>query len=246
MSLYTQTVEIRERLQGKSAEEVLKAAVAEFPGKVSFANSLGAEDQVITDLIVKLKLDIPIFTLDTGLLYNESYNLIAETEKKYNIKIKVYSPDVEEVEKMISEDGKDLFRKSLDLRKKCCHVRKLEPLKRALAGSEAWVCGLRREQSVTRGDISEIDWDEVHRMPKFNPLVEWSEEDVWKYIKENKVPYNELHDKGFRSIGCACCTRAVKPGEDVRAGRWWWESPEQKECGLHLVNGKLERIKKAN
>tara|TARA_B100000609_G_C17126354_1_gene387765 strand:- start:217 stop:957 length:741 start_codon:yes stop_codon:yes gene_type:complete len=246
MSLYTQTIEIRDQLQSKSAEEILKAAAEKFSGKVALANSLGAEDQVITDLIVKLKLDIPIFTLDTGRLYNESYDLIAETEEKYNIKIKIYSPDAEEVEQMVLEDGINLFRKSLDLRKKCCHIRKLEPLKRALANNEAWICGLRREQSVTRSDISEVDWDEIHRMPKFNPLVEWSEEDVWKYIKENNVPYNKLHDKGFRSIGCACCTRVVKPDEDVRAGRWWWETPEQKECGLHLVNGKLERIKKAN
>ena len=246
MSLYTQTIEIRDRLKGKSAEEILKAAAKEFSGKVSFANSLGAEDQVITDLIVKLKLDIPIFTLDTGRLYNESYELIAETEYKYDIKIKIYSPDAEEVEKMVFADGINLFRKSLDLRKKCCHIRKLEPLKRALTDKNAWICGLRSGQSVTRSDISEVDWDEIHRMPKFNPLVEWSEKDVWKYIKENNVPYNKLHDKGFRSIGCACCTRAVKSDEDLRAGRWWWEEPEQKECGLHLVNGKLERIRKAN
>ena len=246
MSAYTETLELQKRLKDKSAETILRVAVNNFPGRGVFASSLGAEDQVITDLIVSLKLDIPIFTLDTGRLYNESYELISETERKYSIKIKIYTPDRKEVEEMVNENGVNLFRKSEKLRKRCCQVRKLEPLKRALADYSAWICGLRREQSVTREDITEIDWDGTHRMPKFNPLVDWTEEDVWNYIREHDVPYNKLHDRGFPSIGCACCTRAVKPGEDIRAGRWWWEEPEQKECGLHLVNGKFIRTKDLN
>ncbi len=246
VSAYTDTIELQKRLKNKNAETILGAAVNNFLERVVFASSLGAEDQVITDLIVSLKLDIPIFTLDTGRLYNESYELITETEKKYGIKIKLYTPDRKEVEEMVNENSVNLFRKSVALRKRCCQVRKLEPLKRALADYSAWICGLRREQSVTREDFTEVDWDGAHRMPKFNPLVDWTEEDVWSYIKEHDVPYNKLHDRGFPSIGCACCTRAVKPGEDVRAGRWWWEEPEQKECGLHLVNGKFIRTKDLN
>jgi phosphoadenosine phosphosulfate reductase len=239
VSTYTKTIEIRQQLTGKSAQDILSAAVTAFPGKITFASSLGAEDQVITDIIYRLGLDIPIFTLDTGRLYSESYELIAASEKKYGIKIKSRFPDRQAVEDMVAESGINLFLEGIEQRKRCCRVRKLEPLKRVLADYEAWICGLRREQSVTREDISEVDWDGTHRMPKFNPLVNWTEADVWNYIKTHDVPYNKLHDQGFASIGCACCTRAIKPGEDVRAGRWWWESPEQKECGLHVVNGKL-------
>ena len=246
MSTYSETTKLRQQLKDNSAEEILTAAAAKFPGNIIFASSLGAEDQVITDIISRLELDIPIFTLDTGRLYNESYDLITETEKKYRLKIAIQFPDRKAVEEMVNESGVNLFLKSVEQRKRCCNVRKLEPLQRALAEHEAWICGLRREQSVTREDISEVDWDGTHRMPKFNPLVNWTEEDVWNYIKEHNVPYNKLHDQGFPSIGCACCTRAIKPGEDVRAGRWWWETPEQKECGLHVVDGKLVRTKDLN
>ena len=228
-------------LKSLSAEEVLQWASAKFKGKMVFASSMGLEDQVLTDMIARLELDIDIFTLDTGRLFNETYELIEKTENRYGIKIKIYFPKAADVEDMVNNEGINLFYKSPELRKKCCHVRKIEPLQRALAKYSAWTCGLRREQSVTREDILISDWDEENKMMKINPLIAWNEQDVWDYIRKNDVPYNKLHDKGFLSIGCACCTRAVKEVGDVRSGRWWWESPEQKECGLHLVNGKLYR-----
>jgi phosphoadenosine phosphosulfate reductase len=203
---------------------------------------MGAEDQVILDMISRLELDIPVFTLDTGRIFNETYELIAASEKKYGKKIKVFSPKSENVEKMVSEHGVNLFFQSVELRKECCRVRKLEPLARALKPYSAWICGLRREQAVTRSDTGVIELDAKGRI-KINPLVNWSEQDVWDYIHKYDVPYNKLHDQGFLSIGCASCTRAVAPGEHTRAGRWWWETPEQKECGLHFKNGKLVRAK---
>ena len=225
--------EFQDTLSDKSGLEVLKWTESTFEKKAVFATSLGAEDQVITDLIVRHNLDIEIFTLDTGRMFNESYDLIEATEKKYGIKIKIYSPDSKELEDLVLNNGINSFRYSIEKRKGCCGVRKLGPLGRALSEVPAWICGLRKEQSVTRTDMEAIEWDGMHRMPKLNPLINWSEKDVWDYIKENDVPYNELHDKGFLSIGCAPCTRAVEKGEDVRAGRWWWETSEQKECGLH-------------
>lgn len=230
-------------LKNLSSEEVLQWASTKFGDSVAFASSMGLEDQVLTDMIVSQGLKIDIFTLDTGRLFNETYELIEKTEKRYGIKIKIYFPEATEVEKMVNTEGLNLFYGSPDLRKKCCHIRKIEPLKRALSQYSAWICGLRREQSVTREEILNIDWDEGNQMVKVNPLAEWTEQDVWKYINDHDIPYNPLHNQGFLSIGCACCTRAVKPGEDIRAGRWWWEQPEQKECGLHLVDGKLVRKK---
>ena len=235
-----QDKKLRKRL---SAEEVLQSFAAKYQGDIVFASSMGLEDQVLTDMISRLGLNIDIFTLDTGRLFNETYDLIEQTKKRYSIKIKIYFPNAIDVEDMVNSEGENLFFKSPELRKKCCHVRKIEPLHRALANYSAWICGLRREQSITREDILISDWDEGNKKMKINPLVDWSEQDVWDYVKENDVPYNELHDKGFLSIGCSCCTRAVKPGEDIRAGRWWWEKPEQKECGLHVVDGKLVRKK---
>lgn len=181
-------------------------------------------------MISRLKLDIPVFTLDTGRLFQETYDLIAETEERYNKKVEIFFPDHHTVEEMVYHDGVNLFYKNSGLRKKCCHVRKLEPLSRALEPYKAWICGLRREQASSRSNVQVIDFDHNERI-KINPLIDWTEEDVWNYIKKYNVPYNKLHDKGFLSIGCACCTRAVAPGEHVRSGRWWWEAPNRKSAG---------------
>ena len=238
---YEEIKKLQEELGNKSPEEILVRISEVFGDGVLFASALGAEDQVITDIIGSKKLNIPIITLDTGRLFNESHQLLEDTEKRYGIKVKVYFPDREAVEAMVHKHGVNLFRESVDNRKLCCRIRKIEPLRRALTGYKAWICGLRREQSVTRNEIQPIEWDEANQLIKINPLADWPESRVWEYIKEHDVPYNRLHDQGFSSIGCACCTRAVKRTEDVRAGRWWWETPEQKECGLHVVDGKLVR-----
>lgn len=230
-------------LKALSAEEILQWAATKYANGIVLASSMGLEDQVLTDMICRLGFSIDIFTLDTGRLFNETYELISQTEKRYGIKIRIFFPDAAAVEKMVNTEGVNLFYRSAELRKQCCHIRKIEPLQRALLPYSAWICGLRREQSVTRGEILINDWDEAHQMVKINPLANWTEQEVWDYIRKYDVPYNPLHDRGFQSIGCACCTRAVKPGEDIRAGRWWWEQPEQKECGLHVVNGKLVRKK---
>ena len=224
---------LQAELDTASAEEIL-AFAAERLKAPAFATSLGQEDQIITVLIAKAGLNIPIFTLDTGRLFPETYDLIATTEEQYGLKIKITFPEATDVEQMVAEEGINLFRKSIESRKRCCGVRKIAPLKKELSKSDGWICGLRREQSTTRTEMHAIEWDEGNGIPKFNPLINWTLADVQDYIKENSVPYNPLHDQGFISIGCACCTRAVKPGEDIRAGRWWWESPEQKECGLHF------------
>jgi len=232
-------------LANKSAEEILSLLSEQLGKDIVFASSLGAEDQVIFDMISRLGLDIPVFTLDTGRLFQETYDLIDATEKKYNKKIKVFFPKHEAVEEMIAEDGVNSFYKSAELRKNCCHVRKLEPLSRALKPYNAWICGLRRDQAETRSGVKVLELDGNGRI-KINPLINWTEEDVWNYINKYDLPYNKLHDKGFLSIGCAPCTRAVVPGEHVRSGRWWWETPEQKECGLHVVDGKIVRKNKDN
>lgn len=201
---------------------------------VGFANSFGAEDMVITDLIAKHKLNIEIFSLDTGRLPYETYSLMETAGKHYGLSFKVYFPDATETEDFVRSEGINAFYNSVDARKKCCAIRKIRPLKRALAGKAGWITGLRREQSPTRTDLGFQEHDADNNMEKFNPLIEWTEKEVWEYIKANGVPYNELHDKHYPSIGCAPCTRAIAVGEDVRAGRWWWENPETKECGLHV------------
>ncbi|QSH42056.1 phosphoadenylyl-sulfate reductase [Lentisphaerota bacterium ZTH] len=228
--------------EGLHPEEILVHAAEKFNKQLVFASSLGAEDQVIIDMIYRNGLDIPVFTLDTGRLFESSYRLLAATEAKYGIRIELFFPERQSVEKMVSQHGINLFRESVEKRRECCRVRKLEPLARALSPHKAWICGLRQAQSTTRSELQAIEID-AKGMLKINPLFNWSEQQVWDYIHTNKVPYNELHDQGFPSIGCACCTRAVNTGEDIRSGRWWWETPEQKECGLHIVNGKLQRIK---
>jgi len=220
-------------LSNASPEEVIKFFNGIFGEKLALSSSLGAEDQVLTHMYVNTNEKPNIFTLDTGRLFPETYKLIAATNNKYNIKLKIYFPNTDEVEQMVNNKGIDPFFESIENRKLCCNIRKLGPLKRAFSGLDAWICGLRRDQAVTRFATRKVEWDEVNNIIKINPLNDWSEEDVWNYIKSNNIPYNELHDKGFPSIGCEPCTRAVKEGEDVRAGRWWWEQPESKECGLH-------------
>lgn len=221
-------------LEGKTADEVILWAARTFPGgKAAFATSLGLEDQIITDILARRAPEIPIFTLDTGRLFQETYDLIEETSRKYGIEIEMLFPDRGEIEPMVREKGPNLFYYSVENRKLCCRLRKVYPLKRRLAGLDAWICGLRREQSVTRTDIRPVEYDKTNGLVKINPLVDWTEEQMHAYIREHGVPYNRLHDEGYPSIGCRPCTRAVKKGEDIRSGRWWWENPESRECGLH-------------
>jgi len=201
---------------------------------VAFANSLGAEDMVLVDLIRKNKLNVEIFSIDTGRLPSETYHLIQEVELKYQFKIKIYFPNQENVESYVNLNGINAFYNSLDLRKSCCGIRKVEPLNRALKDKKAWITGMRQEQSQTRQMLQEEEFDEAHQSQKLNPLSSWSEHEIWAYIKIHGVPYNALHDQFYPSIGCAPCSRAISEGEDVRAGRWWWEDPQNKECGLHV------------
>lgn len=231
---------LNQQLSNSSATDILKFFIQEFDGKLAFGSSLGAEDQVITDMIARIDTSTKIFTLDTGRIFPETYEALQETNKKYDINIDVYFPNSEKVERMVNEKGINLFYESVENRKFCCLVRKIEPLKRAMTDVDVWVTGIRKEQSVTRILTDIVELDAGTGKLKVNPLVNWTEEDVWNYIKENEVPYNKLHDKGFPSIGCQPCTRAIENDEDVRAGRWWWESPEQKECGLHKRNGQLK------
>jgi phosphoadenosine phosphosulfate reductase len=211
---------------------VLQQAVQDF-SPVSFANSLGAEDMVLTDIIARNHLDIGIFSLDTGRLPQETYNLMHKIENFYDLQLKVYFPDHVLVEKYIAQNGVNGFYESINARRDCCFVRKVEPLRRALAGKRAWATGMRRDQAVTRGTLEVSAWDADNGLQKFNPLLDWSNRDVWAYIRQHDVPYNKLHDQFYPSLGCAPCTRSVTPGEDIRSGRWWWEDPESKECGLH-------------
>lgn len=201
---------------------------------VAFANSLGAEDMVLIDLIQKNKLSVEAFSIDTGRLPPETYNLIQKVEDKYQFKIKLYFPDHQKVESYVNTNGINAFYNSIDLRKSCCAIRKVEPLNRALKDKKVWITGMRQEQSQTRFALKEEEFDETHQSQKLNPLSTWSELEVWAYIKINDVPYNTLHDQFYPSIGCAPCTRAISAGEDIRAGRWWWEDPQNKECGLHV------------
>ena len=216
---------------------VLKEAASKFPA-ITFANSFGAEDMVLTDIIMREKLAIEIFSLDTGRLPAETYTLMAEAENTYNTKLKVYFPKHEVVEAYVQTKGINAFYESIDLRKACCHMRKVEPLQRALSGKQAWITGMRAEQATTRANLPVQEFDEGNRLEKFNPLSDWTEQEVWAYIRLHEVPYNKLHDAFYPSIGCAPCTRAVAMGEDVRAGRWWWEDPTSKECGLHVKKSK--------
>ena len=226
----------------EKTRETLQRVAEQFTPAV-FASSLAAEDMVLTDMILRDKLNIGIFTLETGRLHAETLSVLDRIKETYGYDVALYRPQPEAVEEYVKLHGLNAFYESVDMRKECCRIRKVEPLNRALQGQRAWVTGQRRAQSTTRAALDVQEQDEAHDMIKFNPLADWSEEDVWHYIRSKDVPYNQLHDRGYPSIGCEPCTRAIQPGEDVRAGRWWWENPESKECGLHVVDGKLVRIK---
>lgn len=218
---------------GKKPEEVLQTVSSRFPGKVVFTTSFGYEDQVIADMIFRNNIPIRVVTLDTGRLFEETYKVYARTIEKYGKGITAFFPDSRDVEKLLATKGPISFYESAENRKECCHIRKVVPLGRALSGAECWVTGLRASQSANRSGLRFFEWDEGHRLIKFNPLLEWSLGEVKDYIRQNNVPYNVLHDRGFVSIGCEPCTRAIQPGDDFRAGRWWWEQNSGKECGLH-------------
>lgn len=225
--------ELKELLTGRSVEENLERLVLTFPGRIVFTTSLGMEDQVITHLIFSKHLDIKVATLDTGRLFSQTYDVLSDTIIHYNETISIYFPEYSAVEKMVTEKGPYSFYKSHGNRKECCRIRKVEPLERALAGIECWISGIRADQSENRKMMDWIEYDEDKNLFKYYPLFKWTSEEVKSFINEHRVPYNRLHDKGYASIGCEPCTRALKPGEDFRAGRWWWENDGPKECGLH-------------
>ena len=224
------------KLQKKieQVKDVLAEAARDF-SPVTFANSLGAEDMVLTDLIAKFQPDIAMFSLDTGRLPQETYDLMQAVRERYSVPLQIYFPDSAQVENFVAQNGVNGFYDSVENRKECCRIRKVQPLKRALAGKKAWITGMRRDQAVTRGGLTVSSFDADHGLQKFNPLLDLTHAEVWEYIKQNDVPYNKLHDHFYPSIGCAPCTRSVTPGEDLRSGRWWWENPENKECGLHVT-----------
>ncbi len=224
---------LNEDFANADATQILEYFIKEYGRDAALSSSLGAEDQVLTDKILKIDKNANIFTLDTGRLHPETYDVMDATNLKYGVKLEVFFPLNDAVQDLYQSQGINGHYESIENRKNCCGVRKMEPLKRALAPLKVWITGLRAAQSVTRTDMPVVEYDENFGVIKVNPLINWSEEDVWNYIKENNVPYNKLHDQGYPSIGCAPCTRPVEKGQDIRSGRWWWENPEHKECGLH-------------
>lgn len=228
--------ELATRFEGEDAEAVIRWAIERFHPRLVLASSLQAEEMVILDMAWKINPSVRVFTLDTGRLHEETYMVIERIREKYGILVESYFPQREAVEALERERGFYSFRRSVEERKYCCGIRKVEPLGRALHDVDAWITGLRREQAVTRTAMQKVEVDEGHGgILKVNPVVDWSGTQVWDYLRTHDVPYNALHDLGFPSIGCAPCTRAIKPEEDIRAGRWWWEMPESKECGLHVT-----------
>jgi phosphoadenosine phosphosulfate reductase len=224
-----------QNIEQSSLIDAITLVTNRFPKETVFSTSLGQEDQVLADIILKNNLPVKIFTLDTGRLFNEHYELLEKTNARYNTNIQIYFPAASDVEEFVNNNGVNGFYESIENRKQCCFIRKVKPLNRALQGAKVWITGLRSEQSENRKDMKMIEWDDARQLYKFNPLIHWSYEQTLKYIQQNNVPYNPLHDKGFISIGCAPCTRAIESGEDARAGRWWWEV-SHKECGLHTHN----------
>lgn len=227
------TQNLLQGIKGLGIVESLKYIAEQFPGKVIFSTSFGWEDQVISHIIFKNDLPIKVFTLETGRLFPETYYVWNRTLEMYGKQIHAYYPNTQAVENMISAKGPSSFYESVENRKECCGIRKVEPLKRALAGNSVWITGIRADQSANREHMDNVEWDEANQILKYHPIFDWSLDQVKEYIRENNIPYNPLHDKGFPSIGCAPCTRAVREGEDFRAGRWWWEDQSKKECGLH-------------
>ena len=239
MSKFTaeQIQQLNENL--KTPQDVLKWALDNLQSRIAFASSFGAEDVVVIDMMMQINPKARIFTLDTGRLNQETYDVMDEIRDKYQVNIEVMFPDQNEVEQMVRVNGMNLFYQSIGNRKLCCGIRKVHPLKRMLSTLDGWITGVRADQTEVRSNANKIEIDSQHNnILKINPIIEWTWEQTWDYIKKNNVPYNKLHDKGFPSIGCEPCTRAIKPGEPLRAGRWWWESDSQKECGLHAEHGK--------
>jgi phosphoadenosine phosphosulfate reductase len=236
ISIEQQIDQLNAEFGAADTAHILDYFINTYNNKIAFASSMGAEDQVITQMIANINPKTKIITLDTGRMFPETYDLIERTNARYKINIEIYFPDRAQVENMVREKGINLFYESIENRKLCCHIRKIVPLQRALKGLDVWISGLRRSQSVTRKDLKLVEWDNNNQLIKINPLIEWTEDQVWHYIEKNNIPYNRLHDQGFPSIGCQPCTRAIEPGDDVRAGRWWWEQPDHKECGLHVKN----------
>jgi len=226
-------IELEKITQDLDAQALLAEVLKTFECKIALASSFSIEDQVITHMLLNLSDDVRIFTLDTGRLPQKTYDVIDLTRQKYGVKIEMLTPDSTQLTDMLNDHGPNLFYESIDNRRLCCHVRKVAPLKKKLAQLDAWICGLRSDQSVTRSDLKRIDWDSSNQLVKILPLADWTLKQTWEYIRTNDIPYNKLHDMNYPSIGCAPCTRPVKDGEDIRAGRWWWEDPEHKECGLH-------------
>lgn len=230
--------QLNAQFRGADTKEVLECFLKNYKEKIAFSSSFGAEDQVLTEIILKIDPNAQIFTLDTGRLPQRTYDVMQRTNLRYKTKIRVYFPDSREIEELYFKQGFNGFYDSVENRKECCRVRKIVPLRRALAGLDVWITGLRAEQSPTREGMQMLEWDEANGVIKLNPLINWSESDVWEYIREKSIPYNALHDEGYPSIGCEPCTRAIKEGADIRSGRWWWENPEHKECGLHIKEKK--------
>ncbi len=224
---------LQQKTIGLSIPEVLELLSCQFPSQVTFSSSFSFEDQVISHDILANQLSISIFTLDTGRLFAETYSVWSNTNSHYNTNIKAYYPEATIIENFVEQNGPNAFYQSADNRKSCCQIRKVAPLKRALAGNAVWVTGLRAEHSAARHNLQQFEWDVANNIIKYHPILHWSTEQIKAYIKQHNIPYNPLHDRGFVSIGCAPCTRAIKPGEDFRAGRWWWEDADKKECGLH-------------
>ena len=225
--------ELNKKFENESIENILHYFENETSDKLSFSSSYGAEDQALLDMLMNINSNINVFTLDTGRLHNETYQVIDASNLKYSTKVDVYFPNNTKVEELYKIQGINGIYESIEKRKACCYIRKIEPLKRALTNVDIWITGLRSSQSVTREAMKLFEYDSSFDIIKFNPLINFTSEEIWDYIKRNNVPYNKLHDKGFPSIGCAPCTREVKEGDDIRSGRWWWENPEHKECGLH-------------
>lgn len=225
--------ELNQQFKHATAQDVLAYFIHTYPGLIALSSSLGAEDQVLTSMVCDIDKSVRIFTLDTGRLFPQTYELIDKTNRHFGISLEVFFPEASSVESMVRKKGVNLFYESVSDRKECCKVRKLEPLARAFKNLQVWICGLRKEQSVTRQGMHCVEWDEGNGLIKLNPLIDWSETEVWDYIEQRHIPVNSLHQKGFPSIGCQPCTRAVEKGADIRSGRWWWEDPEHKECGLH-------------
>ncbi|MBI4978072.1 MAG: phosphoadenylyl-sulfate reductase [Spirochaetes bacterium] len=229
---------LRDHIKTYDADGIIRHIMSEYGQRAVIASSLSIEDQVLLHMAITADKNARIFTLDTGRLNQETYDVMDETRRRYDMRFEVFAPHAEDIEAMENEHGPNLFRESVEKRKQCCSVRKVKPLSRVLGTADIWITGMRREQAVTRSLIETVEWDEANGLIKVNPLADWTTEMVWSYINDNNVPYNRLYSEGYTSIGCACCTRAIQDGEDARAGRWWWENPEHKECGLHFRSKK--------